>query len=157
MRGDKVRRRQSTETLCCFTPPHPLCVCAANAVCLPSGLTSLGGMFTRFRFFRVSFCVRLSDFLHPCVSLLHLSFSICPSAYVSFSLVLPLKTPDLTLKVFFFWLITLGIFPAFERSFLCVRVIPRSLSVMQERVTLIILVIGFSNAEAVIYMRWHSV
>lgn len=156
MRGDKVRRRQSTETLCCFTPPHPLCVCAANAVCLPCGLTSLGGMFTRFRFFCVSFCVCLCDFLHPCVSLLRLSFSVCPSAYVSFSLVLPLKTPDLTLKDFFFFvlfLITLGIFPAFERSFLCMRVIPRSLSVMQERVTLIILVIGFSNAEAVIYMR----
>lgn len=118
MRGDKVRRRQSTETLCCFTPPHPLCVCAANVVCLPSGLTSLGGMFTRFLFFCVSFCVRLSDFLHPCVFLLHLSF--CPSVYVSFSLVLPLRTPDLTLEVFvfFFWLITLGIFPAFERSFL---------------------------------------
>lgn len=49
--------------------------------------------------------------------------SICPSVYVSFSLVLPLETPDLTLKAFFFffWLITLGIFPAFERSSLAAR------------------------------------
>lgn len=129
MRGDKVRRRQSTETLCCFTPPHPLRVCAANVVCLLSGLTSLGGMFTRFLFFRVSFCVCLSDFSPSmCLCLLHLPFSICPSVYVSVSLVLPLKTPDLTLRVFFFfllgifflffWLITLGIFPAFEHPFL---------------------------------------
>lgn len=73
--------------------------------------------------------------LHPCVSLRFISlFSICPSVYVSVSLVLPLKTPDLTLKggVFFpssffsffffvflfFRLITLGIFPAFEQPFL---------------------------------------
>lgn len=158
MRGDKVRRRQSTETLCCFTPPHPLCVCAANVVCLPSGLTSLGGMFTRFLFFCVSFCVRLSDFLHPCVFLLHLSF--CPSVYVSFSLVLPLRTPDLTLEVFlcFFFLVNhTWNLPCVWTLFPWRRVVPRSLRVMQERVTLIIPVIGFSNAEAVIYMRWHSV
>lgn len=37
------------------------------------------------------------------------------------------------------------------------RVLPRSVRAVQERVPLIIPVIGFSNAEAVIYMRWHSV
>lgn len=39
-----------------------------------------------------------------CLCLLHLPFSICPSVCVSVSLVLPLKTPDLTLKGFFFLL-----------------------------------------------------
>lgn len=106
-------------------------------------------MFTCFLFFHISFCVCLCDFLHPCLSFslaLYLPLCLC----LFFSLVLPLKTQDLTLKIF--WLITPGIFSVFERSFLGSVLLLSG--VMQERVTLIILVIGFA---AVIYMRWHSV
>lgn len=123
MRGDKVRRRQSTETLCCFTPPHPLCVLTANVVCLFTKWLDLAGRNVHsFPFLRrLLLCLSLWFFsIHVSLFFISLSLSICPSVYVSFSLVLPLKTPDLTLKVlfffFFFWLITLGIFPAFERS-----------------------------------------
>lgn len=159
MRGDKVRRRQSTETLCCFTPTHPLCVCAANVVCLFTEWLDLAGRNVHsFPFLlRLLMCLSLWFFsIHVSLFFISLSLPICPSVYVSFfSLVLPLETPDLTLKVF--WLITLGIFPLRLNALPQQRALPRSLRAAQERVTLIIPVIGFSNAEAVIYMRWHSV
>lgn len=85
------------------------------------------------------------DFNHTCLPLF---LSIGPSAYVSFSLVLPLKTLKIIFCLFF-WLITRGFFRVFERTFLCYA--------KQERVILIIWFIGFSDSQAVIYMRWHSV
>lgn len=118
MRGDKVRRRQSTETLCCFTPRRPLCVCAANVVCLFTEWLDLAGRnVDSFPFLvRLLLFASLIFSIHVSLVFISLSLRTCPSVYVSSSLVLPLKTPDLTPKVF--RLITLGIFPAFERSFL---------------------------------------
>lgn len=81
-------------------------------------------MFTRFLFFRVSFCVCLSDFLHPCVSLLHLSSSLyLPLCLCVFFFGPPTRNSRFNSEgfFFFFWLITLGIFPAFERSSLAAR------------------------------------
>lgn len=105
-------------------------------------------MFTCFLLFQISFGVL---WFSPTMSL-SLFLSISPSVYVSFSLVLPLKT----LKIFFFffwfvffWLITREFFRVFECTFLCYT--------KQERVILIIWIIGFSDSQAVIYMRWHSV
>lgn len=107
-----------------------------------------------FSFSSVSFSVCFSDFFfHPCASLLiHLSFSIGPSVYVSFALVLPLKTPDLTLKV-----------PLVNHAWNLPHVwtlllLSSELFLdLRGRVPLIIPVIGFSSTGAVIYMRWHSV
>lgn len=121
MRGDKVRRRQSTETLCCFTPPHPLCVCAANVVCLFTEWLDLAGRNVHsFPFLpRLLTCLSLWFFLHPRVSLLHLS--LCPFCLSMCLLLLvhPLKNSRFNSEEVF-WLITLGIFPpspfAFERS-----------------------------------------
>lgn len=83
-----------------------MCVLLTLLVCLPRGLTSLRGMFTRFLYFCVSFCVCLWFSFLLCI---YLSFSILAlSVYESFFFTLSLslslwsshsKTPDLTLEV----------------------------------------------------------
>lgn len=118
MRGDKVRRRQSTETLCCFTPAHPLCVCAANVVCLFTECLDLAGRNVHLFPFLLRLLLLLPLWFPPSMCLF---FASSPFLFLSAPLSMCLflwsshsKTPDLTPKVF--WLITLGIFPAFERS-----------------------------------------
>lgn len=108
---------------------------------------------------RVSFCACLSDFLHPCVSLLHLSSSLyLPLCLCVFFFGPPTQNSRFNSEGCFFFLVnhTWNLPPrlnALPRR----RVPPRSLRATRERATLIIPDIGFSNAEAVIYMRWHSV
>lgn len=80
MWGDKVRRRQSTEALCCFTPPSPpLSSCARLYHCLfvyrvawphseECSLVSFASASPS------AICVAPSALLHPCVSpIFHLS------------------------------------------------------------------------------------
>lgn len=110
-----------------------MCAAAANAVCLPSGLTSLEGMFARFLFFCALLpCVCFSDFPPSmCLSPLHLPFFVLPLCLcVSFfgpptqntrfnSEELCFFSPFFpSFSSSFFQLITLGIFPAFEHPFL---------------------------------------
>lgn len=143
MRGDKVRRRQSTETLCCFTQPHPFVSALANCVCLFTEWLDLAEK--NVHLFLVFVSLAASDFLHPCVSLL-LSFSI-HLLYVKVSFFGP---PTHNSRVF--WLITLGIFPCLNTLPLR-RVFLDPRRAAQETVTLIMPVIGFTDAGAVIYMR----
>lgn len=133
MWGDKVRRRQSTEALCCFTPPSPplSSVRASIVVCLFTEWLDL----TRrnVHLFPLLLRLLLQSVLLPLLFSIHvsplssISLPVClPLCLcVFFSLVLPLRTPDLTLEAF--RLITLGIFLAFW------TLLPRSAPRLQER------------------------
>lgn len=141
--GDKVRRRQSTDTLLLYTASALERVCLF--VCSLSGLTSLRGAFSP--------CVCLAD-CHPCVSPL-LSLALCPFWRYYFLW----SSHSHSCFLFFFFFYWKGAnhtwsLPAFEH--------PYShpcwfLRVTRGWVTLIIPVIGFSCRATLIYMRWHSV